>query len=999
MKAIIYASEALQSFDRAQLNELVGTAFLNNRKTGITGYISYSNGEFLQYLEGPENAVDKLMASIEADERHKIKKSLVLGKISQRRFGSWNLLDLTEKSSLYIGIQDLIKDVVLLFRKDASLDVQSNHLILEMLDKLSKIQKKSDIRKMSFSSNDSDIQRPPPYIVVLGASAGGLSPLQTIVKDLDSDLNVAFIVVQHLAPNAVTVMDTILQREASMKVLRAAADLTLNAGEIYVIPPGENLEVKNGKFLLSKQKRIDQSPQFTIDICLSSVSREYGDRSIAVVMSGTGSDGSRGAREIHEAGGIVLVQSLETAEFDGMPRSTIDTGIVHHVLAPSEISDFINTISIKSINDSRAQSPAQRTIYISKVVSLLCDNDIDFTHYKDETLYRRIERRRVLLNVPTTERFIELLKSSETERDDLREDILITVTGFFRDSKAWDILSQSIYPIMVSAMSSGETFRVWVAACSTGEEAYSVAILLDELIEKLDKPLNYKIYATDIERSALERAGDGFYSEKSLSHISETRRQRYFDRRGDSYVVSSKLRDNVIFATHNFIKNAPFSQMHLVTCRNVLIYMQPQLQQLAIKMLHFSLKVNGILFLGPSETLGNLQSEFYPVQREWNQYKKLRNLRLPMNISSELADKSQLNEPLTVQPMQLKNEAKASGIIGLSLDALTQYTGSTNVLVDAARNVLMVISDPSGLLQVHTGEPSLDIARMVPDALRTPLTFGFDRAFAEHTNVTHRRLSCKPIGQLERHVDIEIIPHAASGENEARHALIVIRDVSVADGATYIAANDDDNGQVNSALRAELAETKQALTNAINDLESSSNQQRSINEQLSAANEELQSTNEELQSVNEELYTVNFEYQTKIHELSELNQDLDNLLDSTNLGVIFLDTDLCIRRFTDVATQTVSLLPSDIGRPFVDLAHNLQYDDLIHDLRRVLSTGKTISREIARNKVDLLQVAIHPYRAGDGVAHGVLIMFRDTKKSSNEALAEITQELVDPDIA
>ena len=1000
MKAVVYVSEAVKPFVRNQVKELVDISSENNRKVGITGYLSYSDGGFLEYLEGPENAVDELMRVINLDDRHTIKRTLDLGELSQRRFGSWDLMDICSEQSVDIGLLDLIEDVMKYFHNDESADLRSNRLIKEMLDRLSILHEKSGTHAGLFSSADPDADMPPPHVVVLGASAGGLLPLQSIVKGLDSDLNAVFIVIQHLSPNAVTLMDMILQRDASMKVITASSNEVLRSGVIYVVPPGENLEIVSGKFVLSKQERADQTPQYPIDICFSSVAREYGDRAIAVVLSGTGSDGSNGARELHEAGGLVLVQSVDTAEFDGMPKSCIDTGVSDYVLAPIEISEFINALNTKYIHDSLVHWPSRRTRFVDSVVGLLSDNEVDFTHYKDETLFRRIERRRVFANVPTTEGYLELLKSSESERMELREDILITVTSFFRDKKAWEKLSQSIYPILTSAMSSGETFRVWVAACSTGEEAFTVAILLAELIEKLDKPLKFKIYATDIERSALERASNGFYSERSLGSVSEERRAKYFVRRADGYVVSKALRDNVIFAAHNFIKNAPFSQMHLVTCRNVLIYMQPRLQQLAIKMLHFSLKVNGILFLGPSETLGRLQSEFYPVQREWNQYKKLRDLRIPLNISTELTEQGPLNETLTVQPLQLKNEAKTSGIIGLSLDALTRFTGNTNVLVDSSRTVLMVISDPSGLLQVHCGEPSLDIARMVPESLRAPITFGLDRAFAEHTNVPHRRLSCTPIGQSERHVDVQIIPHVLSGESEARHALIVISDVSTTEYATYIAANDEDNGELNNALRTELAETKEALRAAINDLDTSSNQQRSINEQLSAANEELQSTNEELQSVNEELYTVNFEYQTKIHELSELNQDLDNLLDSTNLGVIFLDTDLCIRRFTDVATQTVSLLPSDIGRPFVDLAHNLRYDDLISDLRRVLSMGKTISREIQRNNIDLLQVGIHPYRAGDGVAHGVLIMFRDIKRlSTAEPEEDVSTESADSDIA
>lgn len=981
MIAIACYSKATVPFDQSMLNALHDAEVKSNRQLGLTGYLSWKNGHFFQYLEGPENAVDEILQEIKKDSRHAVLTTLQLGSIDKRRFSQWEMLSTTDSGVPDIRIQDLIEDVIKSAPNDAFAEAESRRVMLEMLDQMSKLQRVNHGKALINSDEDADIGDKPPFVVVLGASAGGLYPLQSIIRSLKPNLDAAFIVIQHFSPETETVMDMILQRDTSMKVCTATKGMKILAGKIYVIPPGENLEVSNGQFDLSKQQRSVRGPQFPIDICFRSIAREYGDRAVAVVLSGTGTDGSRGAKILNEAGGVVLTQTPESAEFDGMPNVSIETGMVHQILAPPEIAEFINSLSGDYIHDSLALLPALRAEYVSDVVSVLKDNDVDFSQYKSETLFRRIERRRVLASISTSDEYVEFVRTSEKERDELREDILITVTSFFRDPDAWDKLKESIIPLIVSECKQGETFRVWVSACSTGEEVYTVGIVLTELLEKLDKQINFKIYATDIERKALEHASAGIYSERALAQVSPERRQRFFTRKADGYMIVREIRENVIFAPHNFIKNAPFTRMHLVTCRNVLIYMQPELQQVAIKMLHFALNVNGILFLGPSETLGNLQSEFYPVQREWNQYKKLRNLRLPLHLSSDRIRDTPFNAPAVVSPLQLKNETKASGLIGLSLDALSQHTGDTNILIDIKRAVVMVVSDPSGLLQVHTGEPTLDIAKMVPQGLRSSLTFAITRAFKEHTSVAHRRVACQPIGQDERKVDVEVVPHVASGESEAQFALVVISD-SAASDSPQSAEGSPENSEID-LLRRELDETKNALQAAINDLESSSNEQRSVNEQLSAANEELQSTNEELQSVNEELYTVNFEYQTKIHELSDLNQDLDNLLDSTNLGVIFLDSDLCIRRFTDVATHTVNLLPSDIGRPFVDLAHNLNYKDLIDDMRRVLSIGKSINREISRNDVDLLQIGIHPYRAGNGLAQGVLIMFRDIKRSSS----------------
>lgn len=990
MISIAYASEETVPFSQSMLEELYENAAKKNRRLGLTGYLSSKNGHFFQYLEGPENSINDILHSISNDSRHKILQLVQLGSIEQRRFAQWDLWNISGVDAADIRIQDLIEDVIKSASGDVFAESEMRRIIMEMLDKMSQFHRDNQPLKPLTVSDSIDIGDKPPFVVALGASAGGLNPLQSIVRSLDPKLDAAFVIVQHFSPDTETVMDMILQRDTTMTVCSAEENMKIEPSKIYVIPPGENLEVSNNQFKLSKQQRLSRGPQFPIDICFRSIAREYGDRAIAVVLSGTGTDGARGAKVLNEAGGVVLVQSPESAEFDGMPNSSIESGMAHQILTPTGIADFINQLSKDYVPDTLELLPQRRAEYVNEIVGLLAEHDIDFSQYKNETLFRRIERRRVLAHITSSDDYVEFVQSSEQERNELREDILITVTSFFRDEAAWQKLKDSIIPLIATEFKQQDTFRVWVAACATGEEAYTVGMVLTELLEKLDSKINFKVYATDIERKALETASAGWYSERALASVSPERRNRFFTRKADGYMINREIRENVIFAPHNFVKNAPFTRMHLVTCRNVLIYMQPELQQTAIKMLHFALNVNGILFLGPSETLGNLQSEFYPVQREWNQYKKLRNLRLPLHLSMERFRKASSDAVTVAEPLRLKNEAKANGIVGLSLDALSQHTGSTNVLVDTSRSVMMVISDPSGILRVQIGEPTLDVTRMVPESLCASLTFAIARAFKEHKKVVHRSLPCQPIGQDERVVDLEVMPHVPSGEPAAQYALVVISESIIGQAEDTLASDPERNTA--KRLRLELEETKKALQSAITDLETSDHEQRSINEQLSAANEELQSTNEELQSVNEELYTVNFEYQTKIHELSDLNHDLDNLLDSTKLGVIFLDSDLCIRRFTDEATQTVNLLPSDVGRPFVDLANNLQYEDLIDDMRQVLATSKSIDREIARQDSDLLQVDIHPYRAGGDIAEGVLVMFRNVNRKASvddrEALPE-----------
>ncbi len=983
MIAIACASQTNQPFDKAMIKEFYESSLRRHRKLGLTGYLSWTKGHFFQYLEGPENAVDEALQAINNDQHQTLVKTLQLGSIKQRRFSRWDMLNISGSGVPDIRIQNLIEDVMKSSNGNVFDDSESRRIILDMLDQMSKLHQENRGRRFgAIGPQDTDSHEHPPYVVVLGASAGGMSPLQSIVRSLDQGLDAAFVVIQHFSPETETMMDMILQRDTSMKVQAAESDMPISAGNIYVIPPGQNLEIVNGIFTLNEQKRAGRGPQFPIDICFRSIAREYGDKAIAVILSGTGTDGSRGAKVVNEAGGVVLAQSTASSEFNGMPQASIDAGVVHQVLAPIDIADFLNNLSTAFLQESLALKPALRIEYVNKVVAILEDNDVDFSQYKSETLFRRIERRRVIANISTSEEYLEFLQHDEVERAELREDILITVTSFFRDADAWSKLSDAVSQQIERDLKPGETYRVWVTACATGEEVYTLGIILTELLENLNQDINFKIYATDIERKALAIASSGCYSERALEQIGKQRRDRFFTKKADGYVIDRGIRENVIFAPHNFIKNAPFTRMHLVTCRNVLIYMQPELQQVAIKMLHFALHVNGILFLGPSETLGNLQSEFYPVQREWNQYKKLRNLRLPLHLSAERLRDTSRELATAAQPMQLKDGVEVNGLLGLSLDAISRYTGNTNILVDSSRSVMTVISDPTGLLQVHRGEPTLDVVKMIPEGLRPSLTFALARAFKDLTDVTHRQIACSPIGKDQRDIDIEVFPHTPDNSAATQYALVVLSHSKSRPASTDEQPAADEN-QVEE-LRFELNETKKALQSAINDLETLDDEQRSINEQLSAANEELQSTNEELQSVNEELYTVNFEYQTKIHELSDLNQDLDNLLDSTNLGVIFLDSDLCIRRFTEVATKTLNLLPADIGRPFVDLAHKLNYKGLTDDMRRVLSIGKSINREITRADADSLNVGIHPYRANSGLAQGVLVMFREYSTMSTD---------------
>lgn len=997
MIAIARTRTSKRSYDRGtalEFHEKWGTVCIAN---GITGYVSWNRHLLFQYLEGPENAIEDILLALDAEEGSSESATVMhLGAIASRRFSQWEMLDISDGAVPDIRIQDLIDDVMSSISGKTFVEEESRRLLIDMLDQMSEPDRETQAGAANLPIyDDGSATAVRPYVVVLGASAGGLTPLQAIMRSLDVGQDAVIIVIQHASMEAESLMDVILKRDTNMAVNTVKHDMSIEAGCVYVVPPGHNVELGNGRFILDEQHVRSVKPLASVDYCFRSVAREYGDKAVAVVLSGSGSDGARGAKVVNEAGGIVLVQSIDSAEFDSMPKATIDAGVVHQELAPADIAEFLNNLDERFLRDSLALEPERREQFVDQVVELLKDINIDFSGYKSETLFRRIERRRVQANISNESDYLELLRSDDQEKDELREDILVTVTSFFRDLEAWEALRESVAELIEKDLEKGDTFRVWVAACASGEEVYTLAIVLTEVIEQLDIDVNFKIFATDIERRSLRVASDARYSNRALENVSIERREQFFVKRANGYDVVQSLRDNIIFEPHNFVKNAPFTRIHLVSCRNALIYMQPDLQQLAIKMLHFALHVNGILFLGPSETLGNLQSEFYPVNRRWNQFRKLRNLRLPLHLMSENLHDSSNALSVKTRLAERRHSSDDTNVYGLSLDALASYSGKTSILVDKSRLVVMLISDPHGMLQVHKGEPTLDVVKMVPSSLRSTLTFALARAFKDQSPVVYRAVSCAPTGQDEREVDVEVYPHLSDGAKSCEHALIVLsNNASDSYNSTESAADRDEI----AAMRLELTQTKEALRAAMTDLEGFDYEQRSINEQLSAANEELQSTNEELQSVNEELYTVNFEYQSKIQELSELNQDLDNLLESANLGVIFLDADLRIRRFTEVSTQTVNLIPTDIGRPLLDLAHNLYYADLVSDLRRVLSMGKSINREITRKEKGMpkLSIGMHPYRATGGLAQGVLIMFRENNDHATTEVESDEPELSGP---
>jgi two-component system CheB/CheR fusion protein len=817
------------------------------------------------------------------------------------------------------------------------------------------------------------------YVVGVGASAGGLDALEQFFGAMPEDTGMAFVVIQHLSPDFKSVMDELLARRTNIPIVLVEDGMQVVANRIYLIPPKKEMIISGGKLLLS-DKGASQELLLPIDIFFRSLAQDLGERAVGIVLSGAGSDGARGIRDINEAGGLVLSQDETSAYFDGMPRSARETGVVDFILAPAQMPavllDHTRDPDMHRRAHNLSTSPV-RPYGVSAALRFLQNAyGIDFTHYKPSTVVRRIERRLQLTQAGSLEAYVEKLANDTAELDDLFHDLLIGVTRFFRDEGAFECLEERIIPDLVERAKPNDEVRVWVAGCATGEEAYSIAILLQEELRKRQSRSRLKILATDLHRGSLDFASRGLYTEDRVTRVRPDLLERYFDKRGPNYQVSPELRQCVVFAPHNVIKDAPFTRMDLCTCRNLLIYLQPLAQKKVLGLLHFALKRNGVLMLGPSEHIGPLVDDFEAVDVHWRVYRKHRDLRR----GSEIGRPPML--PQRTYPTA--GEPRLGSFGGYSLsqtvgvyDALLEEYMPPSLLVNERRELVHAFSGASRYLKVKEGRPSNDLLEMVAPDLKLAMTGAMQRALKERTTVTYNGLTLLVDGVPQPH-RLLVKPVAIAGTS-VQHVLVTIDPIAAADRPAGNQSELDlsavSRDQVGS-LEAELRRTKESLQATIEELETSNEELQATNEELLASNEELQSTNEELQSVNEELYTVNAEYQKKIGELTELTNDMDNLLASIQVGTIFLDRKLCIRKFTPLIAEIFNLLPQDVGRPIAGFSNTLSQARLMDDLNEVLRTETAIEREVRGRESSWYFQRILPYRMR-GTVHGVVLTLID----------------------
>lgn len=834
--------------------------------------------------------------------------------------------------------------------------------------------------------------KPTFHIVGVGASAGGLEALEQFFKALPDETGAAFVVIQHLSPDFKSHMAELLERDTRMKVHRVENEMLVEPNAIYLIPPKMEMIVSNGKLLLTEKAK-DGTISHPIDHFFNSLATERGPFGVAVILSGTGSDGSRGIRSVHEAGGLVFVQDEQSAKFDGMPMNAQSTGVVDVVLPPSSIAEAITSYIKNGLSpkDWVAQHMvANAADGVDRILQLLKQqHGLDFSCYKASTVGRRIQRRVNLLNFGSLQEYLDRIEADPAELNELYKDLLIGVTKFFRDPAAFSVLQQQVIPRIVANRDPETAIRVWVAGCASGEEAYSIAMLLDEELEEQGaRNTEVKVFATDAHHGSLHAAATGIYSEEALIELAADRRGKYFRRRDNGYQVTPELRKRVVFAPHNLIRDAPFTQMDLVSCRNLLIYFQPDAQRKALSLFHFALKAGGTLFLGPSETPGELADEFDVVDQRWRIYNKRRDIRIPI-----LAGMTAGSQPYTLRNSTTMSAAQPKRVDPTLLqtyDRILDRKMPPSILVNDNHQVLHIFGGAEKYLRLSGGRPTVNLLEMLGDSLKTAVSGALQHAVRKQQKVRYTGVTIS--GDHGREALTLTVDPIIDNRANTLNLLIEFQPPTYPDRDDHDVDSSVDLNEASkdriASLESELRFTQENLQATVEEMETANEELQATNEELTASNEELQSTNEELHSVNEELYTVNAEHQRRVEELSVANSDMENLLETTRVGVIFLDSELIIRRYTPAVAQLFHLMPQDIGRPIQGFAHHLNHGQLVDDLRDVFSTerSKEVFTEDHAGAKYLLRML--PYRSSEGVSGVVMTLINVSELRTAEEQLE-----------
>ncbi len=820
-------------------------------------------------------------------------------------------------------------------------------------------------------------------IVGIGASAGGLEALEQFFGNMPKDSGMAFVVIQHLDPNHIGIMPELLQRITPMKVLQASDRLKVKPNCVYVIPPNKSMSLLNGALHLFDPVE-SRGLRLPIDIFFRSLAVDMEEKSIGIILSGMGSDGSLGLKAIKEKNGIVLVQSPASAKFDGMPYSASEA-VIADIVAPAEelpakliaFLKFIPSVIIDTEIDSKSKSN------LDKIIILLREQSgHDFSLYKKNTLFRRIERRKGAHQLDKLQHYVLYLQDNPTEVEILFKELLIGVTSFFRDPAVWEMLRDQVLPAMLDELPNGYVLRAWVIACSTGEEAYSLAIVFQEALGKMKKRKNLtlQIFATDLDPDAIEIGRKGYFSKNIATDVSPERLSRFFNVSGDGFTVTTAIREMVVFAPQNVIKDPPFTKLDLLTCRNLLIYMEPELQKKLMALFNYSLNQGGIMLLGTAETLGNHKDGFEEVDPRLKIYQ-----RTVTPISHELIDfPSSFSRTRRVAPKEPAPLKSAENLQSITEQLMIQRFAPASALINDKGDIIFITGRTGKYLEPVAGKANFNIYVMAREGLREALPSAFRKAMQNFEQVIVRNLKVGTNGGSQL---VDITVQRLESPDAIRGMMIVLfTDVP--------AMVDDDHGNPKTGkrrltgrqkeLEVKLQRSYEDLQSTREEMQTSQEELKSTNEELQSTNEELQSTNEELttskeemQSLNEELQTVNVELQSKIGDFIQANNDMKNLLNSTEVATLFLDKELNIRRFTEAVTNIIKIRNSDIGRPFTDLVSNLIYPEIESHARQVLRSLASIETAITSHDGRWFNIRIMPYRTLDDRIDGLVITFND----------------------
>jgi two-component system CheB/CheR fusion protein len=836
--------------------------------------------------------------------------------------------------------------------------------------------------KASLKVNHTDSDTSLFPIVGIGASAGGLEALEQFLGNVAENSGIAYVVVQHLDPTHKGMLPELLQRISKMKVFQVKDRMTVRPNCVFVIPPNKTMSISKGVLHLYKPVQ-ERGQRLPIDFFLNSLAHDRKELGIGLILSGMGSDGSLGLRAIKEKNGIAMVQEPGSAKFDSMPRNAIDSVNVDIVAKPSELPSRLREI-LKRIPELRSDSDVEikDKSSLEKITNLLRTyTGNDFSLYKKTTVYRRIERRMTVHSIDKIASYVHFLNENPKEIDILFKELLIGVTNFFRDPAVWENLKERILPEVLSKLEPGSILRAWVPGCSTGEEAYSLAIVFKEALEKVNPHGGFtlQVFATDLDNEAIEIARKGIFPSEISENVSPERLQRFFLKTEDGYFINTEIREKVVFAQHNIIMHPPFTKIDLLSCRNLLIYMEPELQRKMTGLFYYSLNPNGIMVLGTSETLGTQSHLFTPLDLKWKIFKRAATILAP----------DQFDFPATFSrskaAVPLDREIAAGSALNIQTLAdqlLLQNYSPAGVLVNDQGDIIYISGHTGKYLEPAVGKANMNIFAMLREGLRSEFPIAFRKAILKKESVVLRNIKVGTNGSAHLlNISIQWIekPEPLKGK-----LMIIFKDIheiaesKLADRKEKKVLDNVRHMELEKELkyaREKIQDTLEAMQSSQEELKFTNEELQSTNEELQSTNEELMSSKEEMQSLNEELQTLNAELQSKVDDFTRVSNDMKNLLNSTDIATLFLDNDMHIRRFTLQAVKIFKLIKSDIGRPFSDLVTDLVYPSLADDIIKVLKTLTFIKKQIPTKDGRWFSTRIMPYRTLEDKIDGVVITF------------------------